>query len=491
MSSIKWLILVGVVALVAILAFATENVLKTNEKNSDKGLSPNNENQTINPYVKEYSLPTGTWPNGILVDKNGIIWIAGSKINSLFRFDPKQEKLEPYVIEENELQGNETRDSFMVWTMLQDNDGFIWFSQLGTRSIWRFDPSVDKFSALHSVSAAPFQMKVDKDGNIWFTTLTSNTVGVIQKTQNKTEPYKITEFNIGNDTQPAGLFLENNDLWITEIAKQKIAKYHVIYDNGVVTNIEKILEIPTDEKISLGSPTDLFVLHDTIWLTEHGTSFITQYQIDSKNLTRFPTSQNVYHVTTLPFWIREVNNGKGMWVNEHEGNKIAFFDMANKTLTEYEIPSRPADGYLVYPLNIAADPFDGNKLWFSEWNTDKFGMVNGEIPIPFDIRSEANKIILSDNQSKQQTINIEISKNNLVNKNNIVFLNASSSMKPNAGLGNVDLTFSDNVIDLTKKHQVQLLLRNNSAQPGNYTLGISAFDGTVTKTIFLDLEISR
>ncbi|HWY36040.1 MAG TPA: hypothetical protein VNX68_15455, partial [Nitrosopumilaceae archaeon] len=89
-----------------------------------------------------------------------------------------------------------------------------------------------------------------------------------------------------------------------------------------------------------------------------------------------------------------------------------------------------------------------------------------------------------------QTLDIEISKNGLV-KNNLVFLNASSSIQSNAELGNLDAKFSNSLIDLTKMHTVQLLLQNNSVLPGNYTLGISASDGMVTKTIFLDLQILR
>ncbi|MGI0027668.1 MAG: hypothetical protein ACREAD_07495, partial [Nitrosopumilaceae archaeon] len=83
---------------------------------------------------------------------------------------------------------------------------------------------------------------------------------------------------------------------------------------------------------------------------------------------------------------------------------------------------------------------------------------------------------------------IEISKNYPV-KNNLVFLNASSSILSNAGLGNLDVKFSDDVVDLTKMHTVQMLLQNNSVPPGNYTVGISASDGMITKTIFLDLQI--
>lgn len=487
MVSIKWIVVIITAAIVASFAFySISNVSKLNENNENASIT---DKISINPFIKEYSLPVGTWPNGMLVDKNGAVWIAGSKINSLFKFDTATEKIESFPITDETFENQTSNGSLMVWTILQDNDGHIWFSQLGTRSIWKFDPSTDKFISFHSVSAAPFQMKESSDGNIWFTTLTKDTVGVIQKTSNNTKSYSITEFNVGNNTQPAGLFLENDDLWITEIAIQKIVKYHIVSNDGVVSNIEKILEIPTDQKISLGSPTDLFVVNDTVWLTEHGTSFITEYQMDSKKLTRFPTSQNVYHVTTLPFWMREVNDGKGLWINEHEGNKIAFFDTVNKTLTEYEIPSRPADGYLVYPLNIASDPSDGNKLWFSEWNTDKFGLVNSTIPISFNIHSETNKIVLSNNTSKQQ-VDIEISRNNLAT-NNLVYLNASSSIQSNAGLGNLDVKFSDDAINLAKMHQVQILLQNNSVPPGNYTLGISASDGMVTKTIFFDLEILK
>lgn len=485
MPSIKWLVLIGIVASVAILVIAIESTSNSNEKNSDNDLSlSNTENQ--NPYVQEYSLPAGTLPNGILVDKNGIVWIAGSKTDSLFRFDTDQGKITSYQIPNENLHNQTTSNSFMVWSILQDDDGYIWLSQLGTKSILRFDQNTDQFSAFHSISAAPFQMKLDDHGRIWFTTLASNTVGVIQKTQNKTMSYSISEFGTGNNTQPAGLFIKNNNLWITEVATQKIVKYNVISDGDVVTNIEKTLEIPTDEKISLGSPTDIFVSNDTVWLTEHGTSFITKYEINSKTLTRFPTSQNVYHVTTLPFWMREVNDGKGIWINEHEGNKIAFFDTVNNTLTEYEIPSRPADGYLVYPLNIANDPHDANHLWFSEWNTDKFGMINGVISPPFDIHSETNKIVLNNDLSKQ--LDVEISKIGSI-KNNTVFLNASSSILPNAGLGNLTVKFSDNVVDLTKTHTIHLLLQNSSIPKGSYTLGISASDGMVTKTIFIDLEI--
>ncbi len=480
-------LIIAIIAAVLITALAYVTFTTTIPQSKTRG------NQSIasitetSPYIKEYSLPQGSWPNGILVDKNSIVWIAGSKINALFSFDPKQDQIKTFDIPQNNSQNNAS-SSWMVWAILQDNDGNIWFSQLGTGIVWRFAPGAGQFNQFHFVSAAPFQMKLDPDtGNIWYTTLTANKLGVIQGIDNNTNRFTTTEFYLGNNTQPAGLFLENNTVWVTEISNQKIVRYNILSDEGRVTNVSGISEFPSNNKTSLSSPTDLFVLGNSIWLTEHGTSFITKYQIDTNNITRYPTSQNVYHVTTLPFWMRVVNDGKGVWINEHEGNKIAYFDIANKTLTEYEVPSRPPDSYLVYPLNISVDPNDNSKLWFSEWNTDKIGVVDRKIPIPFDIHSNITKAVLSDDASKQVTINLEITKNH--SYNNQIFLNASSSMDPAAGFFRVDASFT-NSIDMTKDdQQVQLELRNYSAPPGNYTLGVSASDGTVTRTIFFDLVV--
>src|SRR5438128_12656062 len=84
------------------------------------------------------------------------------------------------------------------------------------------------------ISAAPMQMKVDKrSGNIWFTTFGGGTFGVIQKIiGNKagiksnlndstiSPEYKVTEFNLGNDSYPSGIFLQGDSVWITETSNQ-------------------------------------------------------------------------------------------------------------------------------------------------------------------------------------------------------------------------------------------------------------------------------
>jgi triacylglycerol esterase/lipase EstA (alpha/beta hydrolase family) len=155
-------------------------------------------------------------------------------------------------------------------------------------------------------------------------------------------------------------------------------------------------------------------------------------------------------------------------------------------------------------------------VWFSEYNHDKIGLVKSSVSIPFNINSSVKKVVLSkmlvDKREQQinataTVVNFEISKNLANNKSSsevsplfsnnnnheIVFFKTSSSMT-HFGVLNSTANFSVNYIDLTKMKnrtaQVQLFMQNDYKIPsGNYTLGISATDGRVTKSIFPELIV--
>jgi hypothetical protein len=391
-------------------------------------------------------------------------------------------------------------------------------------------------------------MKVDKrSGDVWFTTFGSGTFGVIQKiignkagiksnlNNSITSPeYKLTEFNLGNDSFPSGIFLQGDSVWITEtLNHNKIVEFKPIVDaNGKVVNVTKVLEIPSPspspssrQKQLFTTPTDLVVFGNTepssIWLAEHGTSFITEYRIDSHSVIKFPTSSSPRHYITLPYWIAEPADHKGFWFNEHEGNRIAFFNTTAMALLEYEVLTRdPLNGYIANALTLSADPNDIKKVWFTEFNHNKIGVLDRSSPIPFDINSSANKITIlsSSNNTAQKnaspvaaTLKVEVTTkksfngssfiNNANNTNNrtLIFLNASSSMNPLGRLVNMTAKFyPTSIIDLNKNTSEKapsniILQRNDSTPitPGNYTIGISGTDGTVTKSVFTDLVVKR
>ena len=328
-------------------------------------------------------------------------------------------------------------------------------------------------------------MKVGNDGKIWFTTLRGDTVGVIEKSQNM--GYKISDFDVGSHTNPAGVFLQNDSVWIAGVGSQNILQYKINQENNSVKDISMIQSIPKDNITLFSSPTDLLVNNNILWLTEHGTSFLTSYDLGNGTVTRYSTSQNNFHTTTLPFWIRGAEDPKVLWFNEHQGNKIGRFDLSNKTLTEYSIPSLPKDGYLTYPLNISQDPHDEKVLWFSEWNTDKVGMINGHITIPFEINLNVTRITLD--HGKTGVVDLEIKGD--MHFSGPLYLNASSSITSTAELGNLTVKFSSNVVDVSHDNTVKLFINGDGVSPGNYTVGISASDGFVTTTKFLDLSIQN
>ncbi|HKU32655.1 MAG TPA: hypothetical protein VJR22_02255, partial [Candidatus Nitrosotalea sp.] len=140
--------------------------------------------------------------------------------------------------------------------------------------------------------------------------------------------------------------------------------------------------------------------------------------------------------------------------------------------------------------NIATSPVDNMILWFAEWNTDKLGRIDGHVQVPFSISADRDQVTLNPDASKAVVVNLKINGTSPYNKN-LVILNASSSMVPSAGFGNVDASISPDTLDLSSNHQAQLMLRDYSAPPGNYTLGVSASDGIVTKTIFLNLTVPK
>ncbi len=442
-----------------------------------------------NPYLEEYSLPDNTGPNGLVVDKQGTVWVTPSKSNLLYSLDSSG-ALEKYEIRDHSHQFlRPGQNTSMVWTMVQDNSGMIWFSALGSGTIWRFDPADDSFHAMDSKAGSAFQMKADPgSGDIWFTTLEGDSVGVIEKDPASPSGYSISSFDLGNGTGPAGLYLLGKSLWVTEITSQKIVQYSITMHNGTVSGIRKVGEIPEGNTTQLSAPTDVIVGNGSIWLTEHETSFLTRYLVGTDQVVRYPTSQNAFHATTLPFWLRPVEGGKYLWFNEHEGNKLALFDIQNKTMVEYDIPSRPKDGYLTYPLNIATDPRDNMVLWFSEWNTDKLGRIDGHVPVPFSISASSQRVVLNPDASKPVIVNLKVDGTSPYSGNR-VDINASSSLSPAAGFGNVGVSIEPGTLDLGSARDAQLSLTDYSAPPGNYTLAVSASNGAVTKTIFLDLVV--
>jgi len=447
------------------------------------------------PYVTEYDVANGTWPLGILASKSGDVWIGGVKSHELLRFNPTSEKITSYPIPNYSL--SESKNPEMIWSIIEDNDGLIWFSQTGNNPLWVFDPIAESFELKDQVQSAAIQLKVSPTtGDIWFTDIDKDIVGVIQKTGNTNSEYVISEFQIGEGSGPFGLYVDNDDyVWVTQPTNGVIYQYSKTIQNNAVTGLDADFELRQSNNTVFHSPSDVLVDENKIWFTEHLTNYFLEYDLESEELKRYPTSINPRHYGTLPFWMEWDVDGQGFWFVEHFGNRIAFFNTTNYTLAEYEIPTRdPNWGYISNAVNISTDPTNSDKLWFSELYTDKIGVVDASLSIPFDIRIEKDQFI--PNKAKNEfevnfTINVEDS--DVPIQNNTLSLKKSSTIVASGGFGQMTAAFDVDsfTVDNIEKFKGKLILSEyRNLDNGNYTIALSVTDGTVTKTTYLDLIIT-
>lgn len=442
---------------------------------------------TPNPYAREFQLPKDNFPNGILVDRNGTVWTVGAKSNSLIAFDPEQKKARSYPI-----PSGDSSALGMVWTMAEDidDDGYVLFSGSGKTPLWRFDPQTESFEPIDSLSAAPIQMKLDQDNErILYASLHRGVIGAVQK---EGQEYVAKELELGKESFPSGVYIQNKTLWITQSADGKITLFNITTsESGRIVDITKTAEFPQQEM--LFSPSDIIINGDSAWVTEHGSSFLTEYNFKTRQVNRYPTALHPIQISTLPYWLEEDLGGKGVWFNEHRGNRIAFFDFSSRTLTEYEVPTRNIQGgYIANVLTIAADPNDVNKVWFTELTEDKIGYVDRSVPVPFEIRTADKQVVVEKGQTAQ--INIEVTRNPEAQLfNNTLSFNASSSAVISGVLLNATVNFLPSLIDLSKidgtQAVVMLELKNEGIQKGQHILAVSATDGAVIKTVYLDLVV--
>ncbi|MGI0042260.1 MAG: virginiamycin B lyase family protein [Nitrososphaeraceae archaeon] len=465
----------------------------------------------LNPYIKEYALPREEiWPNGIAVDENQTVWFTGTKSGSLFRAD--LDKRGEIAFREFRIP-DESKGMIMGWGVATDNQrDEIWFTDDKSGAIWVFDTSTEEFKkielptkSLDQFPVLPIQIAIDdKNGFVWFTELYGHRIGLIRPDLD----YAVFEFPTPtNNSGPSGIFIGDEYVWFTEALSNKIARYgynksnsNLIPDVGLGDEINRTVKLTQTEEFTpspskpLNSPVGIFVdeNEETVWVTEHGTSFIAAYNITNNTVFRFATSRYEPQIITLPYWIRSDSNGN-VWFTEHAGNKIAMFNRTDFTLTEYEIPTRnPKSEYISNTMSLAVAPDD--MVWFTEWSEDKIGVVDPTVDIPFTLTPSAKEIKISRGDSATVDLTIDI-RGNVSNNNTIRFM-ASGTETPSGRLFNISSIFDPQSImlppnlEMKNTTNVKLKIKTDpSIKPGTYTITASATDGMVTRSGIIVVHI--
>ena len=100
-----------------------------------------------NQYVQEYKLPQKCeMPLAVNVDDNGSkVWYISTKNGTIGEFDIKLGKFEKEKLVPIWKSRAEPIDSSQVWDMKSDKNGDLWFTDEKQNAIWRYFKSAQRF----------------------------------------------------------------------------------------------------------------------------------------------------------------------------------------------------------------------------------------------------------------------------------------------------------------------------------------------------------
>jgi hypothetical protein len=234
---------------------------------------------------------------------------------------------------------------------------------------------------------------------------------------------------------------------------------------------------------SLSDPDSISLGDGGLWLAQHGDSSLAFENLESGNWTTYPTSSVSYVGTTLPYFVE--TNGSLVWFNEHFGNRMAVIDYSGRTLTEYSL-SDPAAVNMSQIDNALTFALGGGRAWFTESTSDAIGYVDASYRPSFSISSNQSSG-LSVHRGGSSNVQVDLRGNS----SSPLFIQVSDSTSPTLASTNITLQ--------ADKSEVGSLLGNQSlnvsvdvgpgATTGRYTLMITATDGLISRSVYLNLYV--
>lgn len=158
---------------------------------------------------KEWDLPDGARPHGLLVDADGIVWYTGNGNGTIGRLDPKTGT----VVSHRAPSGGDPH------TLVIDDKGTIWFTVQNGQRIGRLDRATGKITE-YATSGNPYGLAIDKGGAVWFCRLGEESLGRLDPATGQ-----ITHLETGNGSRPRRVATAPDGmLWVTLYGNGKLIK---------------------------------------------------------------------------------------------------------------------------------------------------------------------------------------------------------------------------------------------------------------------------
>jgi len=165
---------------------------------------------TKSKTFKEWDLPDGARPHGLVVAKDGRVFYTGNGNGSIGELDPATGKVISHFTPSH--GGN-------PHTAVFDAQGNVWFTGQGGGYLGKLDPATGKMSEV-PMPGGPYGLAIDRQGRIWVCRMGANALGVHDPSSGRTD-----ELRTGPGTRPRRIAAAPDGmLWVTYYGNGMLAK---------------------------------------------------------------------------------------------------------------------------------------------------------------------------------------------------------------------------------------------------------------------------
>ena len=161
---------------------------------------------------REYALPQGSFPVGLLVAPDGAVWFTDIRRNRIVQLDAATGQQREFEVP--------TRDSW-PFQLVRTHDGILYFTERVGNRIGRLEPATGAVTeiAVPTQGAQPAGLTVTPDGQIFFTENSGNRIGHVDPTRGSIEELVVpSPATPGPFYGPAGITSDTDgNVWFAEL----------------------------------------------------------------------------------------------------------------------------------------------------------------------------------------------------------------------------------------------------------------------------------
>ena len=442
--------------------------------------------------VTTFSLPApDRWPNAVTVAPDGSVWFGEEAVPALAHLYVTNGTLVEYsfpgTYPAHSSQGYSCADKTDIWGVAIWN-GRVWATDSAQNRLVGLSPANDTFKvvSLAASGSFPYTLTPGPDDALWFTQIRSGQIGTLFANGTVVEhSVQIPQRLNGTPTPvqvpgvPAQIVFANSSTGYYVDASPIINGSPVFsFDPGHFSP----KSVGAAGNQSLSDPDSIAVGDGGIWLAQHGDSSLAFYDVKNSSWTVYPNSSVGYIGTTLPYFVE--TNGSLVWFNEHFGNRMAMVDVQNKTLTEYSL-SDPAAGNMSQIKNALTFDLGGGRAWFTEATADAAGFVDTSYRPTFSISADNSSLSIQQARSASMQVDLR------GNSSSPISIQLSESESANLTGTDITMQADKDAIGSLSGNQILNVTVDvgPGAPPGRYTLLVTATDGLVSCSSYVELTV--